>query len=242
MSSKMTPPPSSSELRGHENLEHYETTRQTGPKSSRRQHVAGRDVVAEHSRAARAQADFGHRCEVLRAHLAEQNFLENKGIGNEIGFFTFCYDPSLEMQARAFFADLEHEAAAGGKPYRIVSRNLYDVFLGMCEKRRILKAIPLQEAKRGTGSQLKQLAKICTPAAFAEAIDYAPHERGDVLVLTGVGEVYPFLRVHTLLDNLHVKFSDIPVVIAYPGTYTGHSFSLFSSLSDGNYYRAFDLV
>ncbi|MDY4989165.1 MAG: DUF1788 domain-containing protein, partial [Ellagibacter isourolithinifaciens] len=104
------------------------------------------------------------------------------------------------------------------------------------------KAIPVQEAKHGTASQLKQLSKICTPAAFAEAIDYEPHERGDVLVLTGVGEVYPFLRIHTLLDNLHVRFSDIPVVIAYPGSYTGHSFSLFNSLSDGNYYRAFDLV
>lgn len=168
--------------------------------------------------------------------------MENKDIGNEIGFFTFCYDPALEMQARAFFSDLERESEAGDKSYRIVSRNLYDVFLGICEKRRILKAIPVQEAKHGTASQLKQLSKICTPAAFAEAIDYEPHERGDVLVLTGVGEVYPFLRIHTLLDNLHVRFSDIPVVIAYPGAYTGHSFSLFNSLSDGNYYRAFDLV
>lgn len=168
--------------------------------------------------------------------------MENKGIGNEIGFFTFCYDPALEMQARAFFADLERESETDDKPYRIVSRNLYDVFLGICEKRRILKAIPVQEAKHGTANQLKQLSKICTPAAFAEAIDYEPHERGDVLVLTGVGEVYPLLRIHTLLDNLHVRFSDIPVVIAYPGAYTGHSFSLFNSLSDGNYYRAFDLV
>ena len=238
----MTPPPSSTDLNGANQSEPLAVTPKQGAKSPRGKQTATRDIVAEHSRAARAQADFSHRCEALRAHLLDANFLENKGIGNQIGFFTFCYDPALEMQARTFFAALERESEAGDKPYRIVSRNLYDVFLNICEKRRILKAIPVQEAKHGTASQLKQLSKICTPAAFAEAIDYEPHERGDVLVLTGVGEVYPFLRIHTLLDNLHVRFSDIPVVIAYPGSYTGHSFSLFNSLSDGNYYRAFDLV
>ncbi len=199
------------------------------------------DVVAKHSVAAKELKDFESRCELLRQRLGEDDFLQNKGIGNEIGFFTFCYAPSLEMRARDFFQTLEKEAAAGKLPCNLMVRNLYDVFLQLCEKKRILKAIPKQELKTGSAKQLKQLQSVCTPAAIAEELEYEPHQTGDVLLLTGVGEVYPLLRVHTLLDNMHAAFDDIPVVIAYPGSFNGANFSLFNRLNDGNYYRAFDL-
>lgn len=206
-----------------------------------RSFIPTRDVVAEHSREARARAQFEHRCEALREKLGQEDFLQNKGIGNEVGFFTFCYDPALELEARAFFAQLEQESRAGKLPCNLMVRNLYDVFLRMCEKKRILRAIPAQELKRGSAYQLKQLQKICSPEAFAAELEYEPHRPGDVLLLTGVGEVYPFLRVHALLNNMHAQFGDIPVVTAYPGTFNGQTFSLFNSLSDGNYYRAFNI-
>ena len=200
------------------------------------------NVLQAHSKAARAQADFDHRCDVLRERLCQQDFLENKGLGNEIVFFTFCYDASLELQMRAFVADLAADSAKGTLPCNLVVRNLYDIFLEILEKKRILAAIPKQEAKRGSDHQLKQLGKIATPEAFAEALDYEPHQAGDVLLLVGVGEIYPFLRVHTLLDNMHVAFSDVPVVVMYPGRFNGQSFSLFDRIDDGNYYRAFDIA
>ncbi len=37
------------------------------------------------------------------------------------------------------------------------------------------------------------------------------HESGDVLMLTGVGEVFPFMRIHTLLKALQPYFSDVPI-------------------------------
>ncbi len=200
------------------------------------------DVVQLHSKAARAQADFDHRCEVLRERLQQQDFLENKGLGNEIGFFTFCYDASLELQTRAFVADLAADAAEGKLPCNLMVKNLYDVFLGILDSKHILQAVPKQELKRGSEHQRRQLAKIATPEAFANALSYEPHQAGDVLMLTGVGEIYPFLRVHTLLDNLHVSFSDIPVIVMYPGRFNGQQFSLFGRFGDGNYYRAFDIA
>ena len=200
------------------------------------------DVLQAHSKAVRARADFDHRCKVLRERLCEQDFLENKGLGNEIGFFMFCYDASLELEMRAFVADLQADAAKGALPCNLIVKNLYDTFLGILEKKRILAAVPKQELKHGCDHQLKQLSKIATPEAFAAALDYEPHKPGDVLLLTGVGEVYPLLRVHTLLDNMHVGFSDIPVIVAYPGRFDGRSFNLFNKLGDGNYYRAFDIA
>lgn len=205
-----------------------------------RYQYASRTLQA-HSKAARAQDDFARRCEALRARLGEDDFLHNRGLGNEIGFFTFCYDASLELRAREFFAQLEAESANGALPCNLMVRNLYDTFLSLLEKKRILAAVPKQEARRGSGHLLKRLRSIATPEALAAELAYEPHQPGDVLLLIGVGEIYPFLRVHTLLDNMHVAFGDIPVVVAYPGRFNGQSFSLFNMLDDGNYYRAFDI-
>lgn len=200
------------------------------------------DVLQALSKAARAQADFDHRCKVLRKRLCEQDFLENKGLGNEIGFFTFCYDASFELEMRAFVADLQADAAKGALPCNLIVKNLYDAFLGILEKKRILAAVPKQELKRGSEYLLNQLSKIASPEALAEALDYTPHQTGDVLLITGVGEIHPFLRVHVLLDNMQIAFSDIPVIVAYPGRFDGRSFNLFNKLGDGNYYRAFDIA
>ena len=193
------------------------------------------------------QENFQKRCESLRARLNDADFLANKGLGNEAGIFTFCYDPTLELEAREFFQGLLRDSAAGklgaGDTHaNIHERNLYDVLLQICEGKRIIDRLPAQEAKRGQDGLMKQLARIATPEAFVAAMDWQPHQPGDVMLITGVVEVYPFMRVHNVLNNMMSTFRDVPVVVAYPGTYDGGSLSLFGKLSDGNYYRAFDLV
>lgn len=191
--------------------------------------------------------DFEKRCAALRSRLCDADFLSNKGLGNEAGIFTFCYDPTLELEARDFFRRLVADADAGklGEGElraEIHKRNLYDVLLCIADAKRILKKLPAQEEKRGQEGLLKQIQRIATPEAFVSAIDWAPHKLGDVLIITGVGEVYPFMRVHNILNNMQSSFRDIPVVVAYPGTFDGGSLSLFGKLKDGNYYRAFDLI
>ncbi|WP_201750961.1 DUF1788 domain-containing protein [Enterorhabdus sp. P55] len=191
--------------------------------------------------------DLTARIAVLRDRLADPDFLANRGLGNEVGIFMLCYDPRLELEARELLARVVREAESGALPCRVVERNLYDVFLAICEERRILDKIPQQEAKRGTDALLAQLAKVATPEAFVRAMDYQPHQPGDVLLITGVGEVYPFMRVHNVLDNLQHVFHDMPLVVAYPGRFDGQSLRLFSGarapgLPDGSYYRAFNLV
>ena len=89
---------------------------------------------------------------------------------------------------------------------------------------------------------LQQLQKIATPEAFVEHMKYEPHEFGDVLLITGVGAVFPYMRSHKILDNIQHIFSDIPVVMLYPGEYNGNELTLFGQFLDGNYYRAFNLL
>lgn len=197
----------------------------------------------QHNRAERIRDDFDHRCDVLRERLQQPDFLANKGIGNEIGFYTFCYDPSLEFECRAFVHDLQQDAAAGKLPCTLKVVNLYDALLAIAEQRRILRTIPKRELKTGTAAQLKELQKPCSPTNFAEYLlkQTQPHTPGDVLILTGVGEVYPVLRIHDLLNNMLESFGSIPVVVMYPGGFDGKQLRLFNREEADNYYRAFDI-
>jgi hypothetical protein len=68
----------------------------------------------------------------------------------------------------------------------------------------------------------------------------------DVLFLTGVGEVYPFIRSHTVLNNLQRVAKDRPTVLFFPGEYSyspeeGASLDLFGRLRGDRYYRAFNI-
>ena len=63
-----------------------------------------------------------------------------------------------------------------------------------------------------------------------------------MLLITGVGKVYPFMRAHKILDNIQHIFADIPVLMLYPGTFDGQDLVLFGELPDGHYYRAFNLL
>lgn len=179
----------------------------------------------------------------LRAKLSDPLFLANKGIGNEVGFFVFPYDASREDEVRARTNALVRLSDEGKLPCRIMRRDLWDVFLQICEQRRILDKISDLERRRGSRALLDRLQKITTPEAFVQAMDYAPREPGrDVLLVTGVGKVYPIVRAHSVLENAQHVFADVPVVLLYPGKYDGAQLHLFNSISDGNYYRAFNLL
>ena len=62
-----------------------------------------------------------------------------------------------------------------------------------------------------------------------------------IIILTGIGAIYPVIRSHTILKNLQSLIKDTPLVMFFPGQYNNLSFTLFSRLKDDNYYRAFNL-
>ncbi len=68
----------------------------------------------------------------------------------------------------------------------------------------------------------------------------------EIIMFTGVGEAYPFVRVHSLLEALPARQKEKkPIVVFYPGSYdrrSGNScFRLFDKLAPLNYYRAFNI-
>ena len=183
--------------------------------------------------------NIAENLERVKKRLAENDFLTNKGLSNEVGIHVFCYEPEDEMIVEYFFQKLKDDSSVN---YRLIECDLYEIFLSICEEKRILKSIPAQEERKGKEYLLEQLQKVATPEAFVEKMKYEPHCPGDVLLITGVGKVYPFMRSHKILDNIQHIFSDIPVLMLYPGTFNGQDLDLFGKFLDGHYYRAFNLL
>ena len=202
-----------------------------------------KSVVAAHVRSEHARQEFERRAQLLRECLCSEDFLANKGIGNEIGFHTFCYDPALEFEARALFDALSRDAEADKLPCTLKVVNLYDAVLAILDDLDVLEAMQEQEADFGSKAVLDDVVDYCQPDVVSNVVlDLTqPHVPGDAILLVGVGEVYPFLRVHNLFDSMQSDFSDVPVIAAYPGTFNGSSVTLFNRLAAENYYRAIDI-
>ena len=183
--------------------------------------------------------DINERLDSLRGLVQSREFLEGKGLSNEVNIRIFCYDPKDEMAVRHFTEKLVSDA---GLVCHIIEYNLYKVFLAICDDKRITEKIPDLENKKGTQFILEHLARIANNLAFIEKMKYEPHTVGDVILISGVGEAFPFIRVHALLDAMQPHFSDVPILVMYPGTFDGRYVKLFDRLTPNPYYRAFNVV
>lgn len=183
-------------------------------------------------------ADIKERLDNLRVHIQEPEFLEGKGLSNEVNIRIFCYDAEDEMTVRQFIDQITTDQSLG---CNLVECNLYEIFLSLCDDIDITDAIAEME-EDGKDFLLEQLHSAIGEGEFIEKIQYSPHRAGDLLLLTGVGDAFPFMRVHSLLEALQPYFSDIPILVMYPGTFDGSYVRLFDKLTQNAYYRAFNEI
>ena len=187
---------------------------------------------------------FDERLNQILPRLTSHDFLDSKGLGNEIGFWIFDYPPDRELDMRSFLSGTVLPALAKQIPaLRTVSIDLLQLVTSLLEERNLLdKAMEMQKNK-GDESTLSALRSVLKEDKIAQKIA-AQHDIAnlDLLVLTGVGAVYPMLRTHTLLSALHPIMGNTPLLMFFPGRYDGHSLRLFNTLAEDHYYRAFRLV
>ena len=170
-------------------------------------------------------------------------FLSGKGIGNEIAFYIFDYPPEDELRVRDHIQFLLDHIPKQKPNIRVSHINLLDFVLDHLRGRKLLdKAIEMQKTK-GDAFVQRQLGTILHPNKIALAFaELAQPDQHDLVLVSGVGSVYPMLRAHSLLNNLHAVMGQTPLVVFYPGRYDGQSLRLFGKIMNGNYYRAFKLV
>ena len=184
-------------------------------------------------------ADIKQELDKIKWRISDANFLANKGLSNEVGIHVFHYAPKHELIVRDY---IERLVNTPSDDFRVIERDMYKILLEILEEKRVLGTVPGVEEKKGKDYLLTQIQKIATQGDFLTKMKYEPQKHGDVLFLTGIGKVYPFMRSHKMLDSMQQAFSDIPIVMFYPGEFNGQSLILFEKFHDGNYYRAFNLL
>ena len=184
------------------------------------------------------------RLNQILPRITSREFLDSKGLGNEIGFWIFDYPPDREMEVRDFLSGTVVPALGKQLPaIRCAVVNLLALVTDLLEERNLLdKAIAMQHDK-GDDSALVALRSVLKEDKLAQKIA-TRHDIAalDLLVLTGVGAAYPMLRTHTLLSALHPIMGNTPLLMFFPGRYDGQSLRLFNTQAEDHYYRAFRLV
>jgi len=179
--------------------------------------------------------------------ISSDKFLKMQGLGNEIPFFICPFDPAnAEKMNRDVILPLINQLAHQG--VRVLRVDLYDLSIEILKKRGIWEQT-LRAESEITKSELKDLLQgVLDPEhhlipAISEKMQ---KDDFDVMFITGVGEVFPYIRSHTVLNNLQSTAKDKPTIMFFPGEYTqstekGSSLNLFGKLVDDNYYRAFNI-
>lgn len=182
----------------------------------------------------------------LLAVISSKRFLNKQGLGNEVPFFICPYKPSLSNDMNKVQRQLINRLAQTG--VSVLEINLYDLSIGLLKERGIWDQVLEMEATFSK-EQLKELLQgVLDPETHlipTIAKELASHVF-DVLFITGVGEVFPYIRSHNVLNNLQSTAKEKPTVMFFPGDYThsletGASLELFGRLRDDKYYRAFNI-
>ena len=186
--------------------------------------------------------------------LTSDDFLSARGIGNEIAFYIFDYEPEDELRVREHIQFLVDHLPKNKPGLRVAHVNLFDFLINYLKTRNLLeKSFELQREK-GNDALLKALKGILHEEKVATRFaDIAKPAEHDLVLISGVGGAYPLLRSHPLLSNLHAIMGQTPLVMFYPGRYDTQTLRLFgkTGLAGGsaeerkkktNYYRAFRLI
>ncbi len=179
----------------------------------------------------------------LKKIISNPDFLSGKVLCNDLPIFIADYDISEENE----FLRMENNLikTLGNMEIKVLSVDLYDLIIEILQKGQgdwewVMspdrnKEELLEELKGILGIEDKVIPAIADKMAQNEG-NY------DVLFLNGCGNIFPFLRTHTILNNLHTYIQK-PVIVFFPGVSVSKgspyaAFNLFGRIDEGNDYRA----
>ncbi|MGM0340740.1 DUF1788 domain-containing protein [Enterococcus sp. AZ007] len=182
--------------------------------------------------------------EKLDETIQEEDFLLNRGLGNEVGYYIFDYDPKDELIVRDHMKEISGMSIGVEKDYAVKVFNLYTIMLEYLEQRGFTEKAIKMEEKRGMQKLVESIGRLLKmdqaeeENVFFEYVSANTPEKS-VVFLTGIGELYPLIRAHSILNKMHQVFDRVPVVMMYPGEYDKLSLTILNTNKDDNYYRAF---
>ena len=193
-----------------------------------------------------ASLTMQERFQHLLAVISGNRFLQMTGIGKEVPFYICPYKPEDALDMERIQKQLSNQLEQSG--IRVLHINLYDLSMNILKKDGDFEWLIENEQRLPKQRILEEIQGILDVQTVLVQ-EIGKHLNGneyDVLFLSGVGEVYPYIRSHNVLNNLQSVAKQRPTLMFFPGAYTqsletGASLDLFGRLNDDKYYRAFNI-
>ena len=208
-----------------------------------------------------SQQPLANRFDHLVRVIGSERFLLMRGLNNDLPFYICEYraGEATEMQRlqRQLINTLQNLSVPdlSGRGVKVLDINLYDLCIELLKARegsaagsRLWDEILAVEADTEKDGLLELLQNVLSIKeylipAIAERLQQTEF---DVLFLSGIGEIFPYIRSHNVLNNLQRTAKTKPTVLFFPGEYRhsveqGASLELFGLLHDDKYYRAFNI-
>ena len=171
--------------------------------------------------------------------IKDNTFQQNKGLGNDVGYYIFDYPTQYEEYTRIRTKKIKDKINDNNYPFKIQEFDIYNIVFDIIKEKNYLEKIFQLEEKKGTEKTLQaiqSMLKLGTDNNLISKKILEEYEKNTVIFITGIGKIYPIVRAHDILNNLDI--TDVPLVLFYPGKYTGTDLKLFNEIEDTNYYRA----
>jgi hypothetical protein len=186
------------------------------------------------------------RYEHLFEVISGKRFLSMQSLGKEVPFHICPYKPEEYVDMKKIRRQLINRLDQNG--IRVLEINLYDLSVEILKDREIWDQV-LEAETTVSKEEFKELLQgVLDPEAHLvpSIADKMAASAFDVMFISGIGEVFPYIRSHNVLNNLQSTAKDKPTVMFFPGVYThslesGASLDLFARLHDDKYYRAFNI-
>ena len=189
---------------------------------------------------------LSERFDHLVSVISGERFLKMQGLNNEVPFFICPYSAEEALDMARIVGNVKKQLSNDG--VQVLHINLYDLSIELLRSRDIFESLIDSESSVSKDELKELLQGVLDPEAhLIPAIsEKISNTEFDVLFLSGVGEVFPYLRSHNILNNLQSSAKDKPTVMFFPGSYSysdeqGASLDLFGRLHDDKYYRAFNI-
>ena len=165
---------------------------------------------------------FEQRVDELEKIMENQSFWLRDGRANEVNYWVFDYPASKELAVREVVKRLVKRSEQSYREYQLVEYDIYDYIIDTLQKEGYLEATYMLEESAGMHVVIDSVFELLQfnerDNWFIKHVqEYTPDNA--IVLLTGIGKVYPLLRSHKILNNLSMVFRKVPVILFFPGVY-----------------------
>lgn len=187
---------------------------------------------------------LAQRLDLVERDVSSAGLLVAEGLGKEIPYWIFEYNPADELQVRAFVTGLTDRANRAGN-VSVAHIDVLQIVQDMLRQRGFLEKTIEMQRTRGDVAVAKAISSATDARHVARwMVDKSDLEQSQIVLVDGIGAAYPMIRAHALMNNLQPLTGETPFVFFYPGTFDGTAFNLFGEFSEefhNSYYRGLRL-